>query len=289
MVRALKAAVALALLGWAGWQLLPASWELGNRAWGAAETYWGDVSATTFAERQARAYGDCGGLGYGYVNRILLLMPEPERAPDVRYPEWDRGVALVLPRLYAGTDKRVLIGIGVDERNMREESIGGSSLRETREVGDNVEQLWSFQTGANYDALSALRLDFERYPLDRDETVEVTLIESRITQRPLGRWSVPVPMGTTDGIRFVLPQMIEHFSIGRGATDFLFKTVRPKGGVPLHQPRTFGLRVAAPGYQVVGRTASGCMTALSPELIADAQRDPNGKWARFITAVKDVR
>jgi hypothetical protein len=286
---ALKPVAAGIVVAWTAWMLVPAAWEQQTRLAASAKSSWADISAASFAERQIRGYGDCNNLGYGYFMRVQALLPDPGALPDVRYPDWDRGLTVVLPKTYSKDEPRVLIGIGLSEASLQEEHIGGSSLRETHESDGFVEQTWTFQTGTNFDLMTALRLDFERYPIERDEVVEVTLIESRLSPRELGHWSVQVPAGTKDGIYLPLPKPIANFSIGRGGTDFVYRTRRPAGGIALHQPRTYGQRINAPGFHIVGRSGTGCVTAVAPELLAEATRAPAGPWARFIAAVKDVR
>jgi len=273
----------------AGVMIAPATgWRLA-RVWSSLPLTWHAWRAASFEESRLAAYGDCGGRGYGYVQRIVAALPDPTRMPRVRYPDYDRYVRFVLPHYRPQREDRFLIGVEVPPELLNEELIGSARPMPGAPDSPHLSR-WAFHTGNDYDSMTGVQLRFAA-PAAEGGRIELTLRTSPMNDAPLGRWTVDVPAGTADSLPFRFAASLSPFSVARGGVDFVLEArLGPASGRALPELTgidVMAIRVDARGFAEVHRNGS-CFTAVRSELLTEIESRPQHPWRPWLESVRRV-
>jgi hypothetical protein len=279
MRQALVAAVIVAACAAAA----PVFLERQRAALGAIEPLARDLLRTTFEERRRAVYGYCEPTGYGYLSDVLRAFPEETARPKVRYRDWDQRVELLLPGRRERIEERVLVGVGVSEKDFAPAVIAVAARRDAlAEGGASLERL-TFQTGRDVEVLRGFLLRFDDPP-PAPVALGLTLVESTKNPAVLGSWTIEVPAGQRGDLYHPLPVPLRRFSLNRGATDFVLELRRPAGTAAPAAIAAIGSRLDGEGFAIVA-AQGGCLTAARADLLDEIRREPTGPWARFIAGL----
>ncbi len=246
------------------------------------------LARTTFEERRLAAYGYCEPMGLGYVSDVLRALPDPGAMPLIRYRDWDRGVELLLPDRRDRIEDRVLVGIGVRAEDFSPAIVGRASFRGSERDGDAFLDHWTFRTHRDIELLTGISVRIGDAGAVAPFDLRLRLVESRKSTRVLGEWVFSVPGGPGGEIRHQLAKPIDHFSVNRGATDFLLEVRRPASAPRAEEITAVGSRLDGNGWTIVMERGH-CLVAMRDDLLAEASRDRDGPWARFLSTAGHAR
>jgi len=222
-------------------------------------------------QRRLDAYGDCGARGYGYINRVIAKLPEPDAAPLVRYHGYDRFGALVLPFERKRIDDRVLVGI-----NLRDEDLSEQVLVCQKEADSTS---WFVRADEDVDTLSGFRLDPGSTPTLQPSQIQVTLYDTPQRRHELAQWTLAIPAGAAGPIVLRPEQPLTPFSVHNRSVGFLFDVK----GIPLARFDLLVIPVDARRYVPVS-SEGGCTTSVRADL-ETAVRARSGPWRQWVESL----
>ena len=160
------------------------------------------LATNSIEELRVAECGDRNGDGYGYVRDILAGIPDDRFFPFTRYANYTRGVRLVFPGFGNRIDRRMIVGIDLQDAEMAEGLVAEAiPVRPSKPTTSPV-SIWAFQTIDDYDQMTAIVfLLQERRPTTQHE-VRVTLVDSPKNPKELGSWMLSgvSPWGPTAGV-----------------------------------------------------------------------------------------
>jgi len=235
-------------------------------------------------------FGDCGNIGYGYLEKIVSPIPEPAIFPTVRYRNYNRFPHILFADSRTQYDERLLVGIGLDENATQEVEITQAQLKSAE---SNPPRLtWTFRTGDDYDLLTGMVINFESDPTPQLQTLLVTLYESPVNFVVIGQWDVAVSERQRS-IIYSNKDLIRNFSHNRGATDFILK-IESTDNAPLPNINSvilLGVKVDISDYTVFNRDlehGGRCFAAIKNSFLNEIDMNNDVKWQEYLNEVSNV-
>lgn len=238
------------------------------------------LASTTAEQRRSETYAHAG---YDYLRKIVPLLPEPGWFPVTRYQDTNRPAHLFfLPEYRSRPDPRVLVGIGLEEKDTGETAVAEARLQQLTGSHGLYRSTWLFRTHFDYDALT--RLEFHSEPAAQSvsgHSYSVTLYETPLKSEVLGRWKVD--SGGAPVFSHRLPRSRRFAAYSRGATDYELHVTGP---ARIGAIEVFGVKVDLTDYVLVHR-GSGGFTAIRRDVLNKGAQPE--RWRRFIALVKSIR
>lgn len=245
------------------------------------------LRSTTLEQRRGAAYGYCEPMGYGYLAEVLRGFPDPAARPAIRYRNWDEKVEWLLPDRRDRVDERVLVGVGITQRDFAPSVVGMARRRDTRAADGGLVDRFPFRTGRDVEVLGGFVFQIAE-AVPRAAELGVTLFASAVDPRALAEWTVPIPPGYQGDLFHELPVPIRRFSVNRGSTEFVLQVRRPEGVPAARAVAAIGSRLDGEGLVIVA-AAGDCLTAVRRDLLDEMRRHPAGAWARFAEGLPGAR
>lgn len=235
-----------------------------------------DVAVILRADREERkllTYGDRDRWGYGYLEEVVERLPDDGSVPVIRTGPGRRAVGDLLPGYRRRLDRRLIVGIGVGEDEMRPAAVA----RATPVPGRPAE--WTFTTGRDCDLLVGVRIEARGAPFPAGTTVNVSVFPEPTADRGIGQWQARTPVSTAS-IEACPDEPLQAVSIHRGATPFLLRIDVPGGAPPIGSVLVVGQRVDLRHFRIVHRSGA-CWTAVEESFLASLRARHPPEWRRF--------
>lgn len=236
-------------------------------------------------------YGACNKLGFGYLDEIVRSIPEADVFPVVRYGDWYKSPEVLFNDGRIIIDERILVGINLDERDIREVKITDavlSSIDETQSIST-----WLFHTDFDYDLLTGFSFQLcEESTLD-EEKYSVTLYDSDKNYEEMGQWIFTF-RNSENGFGAVhLDEPIKKFSFSRGVTDFILElgNINPDNSIKnICRVEVLGVKVDISDYTVfhTGGNKKICFAAVKNSFYEEIQNDELTEWQDYLRDVSNV-
>jgi len=239
--------------------------------------------------RRIKACGDLTNMGYGYLKRITDCIPDATIYPVTRHRNFYPWTHLLLPGRRDKADDRLLVGIDIDEADVREGMIV-QAIPAFRQAG-SLMSVWAFMTDLDYDQMTGIQIEFETPP-SGPVTVQAALLRSKEDHSVLGEWTWPA-VTAEKKIFFKLDPPVRHFSFGRGSTPFLLmlKLASDPSGAAVPSVGSVGIagvKINLEGYTVI-HTDARSFTAMRNDFLQQILSAGSGPWMDFLMKIKDLK
>lgn len=234
-------------------------------------------------------YGDCNSIGYGYIRKIIPSIPDPNLFPVTRYSTYNLYPSVLFSDSRYHYDDRILVGIDLISNDTQEAVISEATVH--NDGTDPTQPTWTFQTGWDYDLLTGFMFHFADKPRSSTE-MTITLYDSAKNFVQIGKWTAKAPDDLST-FSFRLEHPIEHFSFGRGGTDFVLKienTAAPQS-VQISGVEVLGVKVDLSGYTIFQRDFNNdgrCFAAIKNSFLQEIQQTDSTEWKRYLREVSNV-
>ncbi len=217
--------------------------------------------------------------GYGYIRDIVSRIPEKDIFPITRYPDYTKNVHLYMSEFRNRIDNRLLIGIGLEEKDTHEVIISNAHFRKEPLLEKNV---WAFQTIDDFDTMTGLVFYFEEPNLKISIPIKVNLISELPYSQIKETWNFEIkPRNTV----FHLPGAgLSNFSFGRGATDFILLVDSKE---KIKKIEVLGIKVNLTDYKIINRTDTNFF-AIRNDFFQQIETQNLTEWKRFLKEIKNV-
>ncbi|HAW51723.1 MAG TPA: hypothetical protein DCX54_05250, partial [Flavobacteriales bacterium] len=237
-----------------------------------------------------RNYGDCNKMGYGYLERIISSIPEPDIFPTMRYSDFNHYPHVLFSDSRIHYDERLLVGISLHENETQEVEITKATLKSIET--DPPQITWTFQTRDNYDLLTGIIIHLDDKPKSQSQVLSVTLYESPINFVVIGQWNVVI-LGEGLTTMYPISDPIQDFSHNRGTTDFIL-TIESRDHIPLpniSDITILGVKVNLSGYTVYNREFDNnrfCFAAIKNSFLNEINTKGDTKWQNYLNEVGNI-
>lgn len=238
-------------------------------------------------------YGDCNGIGYGYMEKIVPLIPDLNMFPVIRYNSYNRFPHVLFSDTRTYYDNKILIGIDLDEDATQETLISQAVLKSIET--NSSRSTWTFQTGFDYDLLTGFIFNFKNDFPFQTQNLEIILYDSAKNYVEIGQWIVTIPNKKKSFYIFNLEKPISHFSFGRGATDFII-VINNLGIDDTSTSRISGIDILGVKVDISSYTIfhkdfdhdERCFAAIKNSFSQEIQDNNLTSWKRYLEDVSNV-
>jgi len=235
-------------------------------------------------------YGDCNGTGYGYIGKIVPLIPDPNIFPVVRYKHYNTFPHVLFSDSRTQYDDKILIGIDLDEDALQETLISQAALVSTET--NPSKSTWTFQTVNDYDLLTGFVFNFKNDLPLQTQSLELTLYDSAINYVEIGQWITTLPNNQKPFFAYYLEKPINHFSFGRGATSFIIviknMSINDSSSTQISNIGILGVKVDVSNYTIFHKDYDHderCFAAIKNSFLQEIQDNNLTSWKNYLDKV----
>ena len=237
-------------------------------------------------------YGDCNGIGYVYIKKIVNSIPDPRMFPVVRYYNYSLFPHVLFSDSRIYYDDRILIGIDLGEDATHEEVISQAALKSV-DINPPA-STWAFQTVLDYDLLTGFVFHINKDLSNQPQNIEITLYNSAQNFVEIGHWATLIPAGQVS-YTYKLEKPINHFSFGRGATDFIVKisslNISDPSLIQIDNFKILGVKVDLSNYTIFNEDFGHnkrCFAAIKNSFFQEIQNSDSAEWKKYLKEVSNV-
>lgn len=234
---------------------------------------------TSLEDRKIIEYGDRDKNGYGYIKYILEGIPENDYFPTTRYINSTRAVNLIYLGYRNKIDDRILVGIDIPEKDLRETFISVASV-----ASPSINSSWLFKTQSDYDEMTSIKL-FHETPAKNTSKLNINLLHSTKNPKILSSFTIPVDKNSLSTI-YRLPNPVKKFSFGRGATDFVLE-IKSNENLIVQKIEIYGVKISLSNYKIINKDKSS-FTAIKNDFLSKIYSMNLTDWQTYIKRISNV-